>query len=202
MGSSSGAKPSGYRELTREAFDQLLARLDPDRDAAGRKYDELRRKLAKFFGLWGSTSPDECADESLDRTARRIVEGEDIQNLHGFVLGVARLVQKEMVKKEIKQRSAIESLQRSLQGVPAPDQDERLPCYERCLTLLPPDDQNLFARYYQGDGRARAREREDLCRQLGITINVLRVRAFRVRKNLARCVQECVGRQIEDVMIP
>jgi hypothetical protein len=47
------------RELTQAAFDMLLARLDPDREEAGRKYDEIRRKLTKFFEFWGSSAPED-----------------------------------------------------------------------------------------------------------------------------------------------
>jgi DNA-directed RNA polymerase specialized sigma24 family protein len=198
---SSGTKADKNRELTRGAFDMLLARLDPDRDEAGRKYDELRRKLTKFFGLWGCSSPEEYADESLDRTARKIFEGEDVKNLNGFVLGVARLVHKEMVKREIRERNAVEGLQRVSTAGRDPGGDEkRLRCYEHCLTSLPADDRNLFVTYYQGEGRMRARQREALRLQLDITLNLLRVRAFRVRKSLARCVRKCLGQQSEDVM--
>ena len=198
---SSRTKADKDRGLTPRAFDTLLARLDPDRDEAGRKYDELRRKLIKFFGLWGCSSPEDYADESLDRTARKIFEGEDVKNLHGFVIGVARLVHKEMVKREIRERNAVKGLQRISAAARDPGEDEkRLRCYEHCLTTLPVDDRNLFIKYYQGEGRIGARQRETLRLQLDITMNSLRVRAFRVRKSLARCVRECLGQQSQDVM--
>jgi hypothetical protein len=193
---SLGTKAEKDRSLTQAAFDMLLARLDGDRDEAGRKYDRLRRKLAKFFSLWGSSFPEECADESLDRTARRIFEGEDVKNVNGFVLGVARLLHKEIVRKEIRERNAVEGLRQASGLKRDPEEEEkRLGCYEHCLSALSSDDRNLFAQYYQGEGRIRMRQRENLRVQLDITMNLLRVRAFRVRKSVAHCIRKCLEPQ-------
>jgi hypothetical protein len=82
-------------DLTLEALDMLLARLDADREEAGRKYVALRRKLVKFLGLWGCTCPEDQADEALGRTAGKIRGGEDIGNLNSYALGIAHLVYKE-----------------------------------------------------------------------------------------------------------
>jgi hypothetical protein len=199
--SSPGTKADKNKELTQAAFDMLLAQLDPDREEAGRKYDEIRRKLIKFFGFWGCSAPEDYADESLDRTARRIFEGEDVENANGFVLGVARLLHKEMVKREIRERNAVEGLRRALPERRDPsDEEKRLTCYEHCLSALSSDDRNLFVRYYQGEGRMRIRQREELRLQLDITMNSLRVRAFRIRKSVAHCVRKCFGRQSGDVI--
>jgi DNA-directed RNA polymerase specialized sigma24 family protein len=195
---SPGIEAGKGRTLTQAAFDMLLARLDPDREEAGRKYDGYRRKLIKFFGLWGCASPEDCADESLDRTARRISEGEEVKNVNAFLLGVARLLHKEIVKKEIRQRNAAEGLRRAWEVKRDPEEEEkRLTCYERCLNGLPLEDRHLFIQYYQGEGRARAHQRDDLRAQLNITINSLRVRAFRIRKSVAHCVRKCVERSAE-----
>src|SRR5262249_36046354 len=35
--------------LTLEAFERLLRWLSPDRDAAGRKYEQIRTKMVRFF---------------------------------------------------------------------------------------------------------------------------------------------------------
>jgi len=76
MGSANAPGRKKDWQLTQAAFDMLLARLDADRDEAGRKYVELRRKLVKFLGLWGCSYPDDQADEAIGRTARKIFEGE------------------------------------------------------------------------------------------------------------------------------
>ncbi len=60
--------------LTPEAFDTLLACLDRDRDRAAEKYEEIRNALITFFEHRGCLSPEEYADETINRVARRISE--------------------------------------------------------------------------------------------------------------------------------
>src|SRR5262245_46352714 len=82
--------PSGG--LTATALSGLLARLAPDPERAGAAYEDLRRALVGFFTWRGAATPEECADETRDRLARRLDEGEDVRDVAGFARGVARLV--------------------------------------------------------------------------------------------------------------
>src|SRR5437868_5161996 len=84
--------------LTREAFEQLLAALDPDRERAGLRYENIRRKLIEFFEARGSNSPADNADETINRVARRLDEGERVQDLSAYFYGVARLLLKETLR--------------------------------------------------------------------------------------------------------
>src|SRR5215203_101275 len=85
--------------LTPEAFNSLLYSLHPDREHAGRMYENTRRKLLEFFEARGSQTPDEHADETFDRVTRRIAEGETIDDLGKYCYGVARFVLKESFRK-------------------------------------------------------------------------------------------------------
>lgn len=188
MGSANAPGRKKDCELTQAAFDLLLARLDVNRDEAGKKYVELRRKLVKFLGLWGCSYPDEQADEAICRTARKILEGERIEKLSAYMLRVANLVYKETVREEISQRNAM------LQKPPEDDTNEaeeerRQECYERCLRRLPAQERSLVVRYYQ---RSKPPDREELADQMGISLNLLRVSAFRIRTKLGNCLQECL----------
>jgi len=58
--------------LTQESFDKLLAWLHPDRNQAGEKYEAIRRELIGLFLLWGSTSPENLTDETIDCVANDI----------------------------------------------------------------------------------------------------------------------------------
>jgi len=180
-------------ELTQAAFDMLLTRLDSDRDEAGKKYVDVRRKLVKFLGFWGCSCPEDQADETIGRTARKIFEGEPIENLNGYLLGTARLVYKETVREEISQRNAMS------QKPPEDDRNQaeeerRQKCYKQCLRGLPAEEQHLMVRYYQG---SKPPDREKLADQVGISLNLLRVSAFRIRKKLGNCLQECLKVQSE-----
>jgi hypothetical protein len=53
--------------LSQEAFDSCLAWLDPDRERAGEKYEEIRRKLISDFVCRECIDPEGLADETIDR---------------------------------------------------------------------------------------------------------------------------------------
>jgi hypothetical protein len=60
--------------LTQESFDGLLAWLHPDREQAGEMYESIRCNLIKFFSARGFGNPEELADETIDRVARKVDE--------------------------------------------------------------------------------------------------------------------------------
>src|SRR3990170_2001633 len=64
--------------LTQEAFDGLLAWLDSDTQAAARKYEQIRRGLIRFFHVRRCVTPDDLADQVIDRVARRLGEGAEV----------------------------------------------------------------------------------------------------------------------------
>ena len=66
--------PKNRWTLTQGAFDLLLAQLDTDRQQAGTKYEALRRKLVKFFQWRGCSLPEDLADDTINRVARRVEE--------------------------------------------------------------------------------------------------------------------------------
>ncbi|HXG64714.1 MAG TPA: hypothetical protein VNO70_06375, partial [Blastocatellia bacterium] len=84
--------------LSEEAFNLLLRQLDADRQCAGEKYEHLRRSLIKFFAWRGSRRPDADADEAIDRVARKLSEGERVQEIYSYTNGVARLVLLETLR--------------------------------------------------------------------------------------------------------
>src|SRR5215472_13818765 len=82
--------------VTQEAFDQLLASLSPDRDKAADRYLEIRRNLVRLFEWRGCATPDDYADEAINRCARKIAEGDQIRDVATFCVGVARMLLLEM----------------------------------------------------------------------------------------------------------
>ena len=73
-------------DSTRNALDKLLARFDPDRQRAGERYEAFRRRLLFLFTLWRCPEPEEQADETFDRVARRVDEGAEIAGAGGVLL--------------------------------------------------------------------------------------------------------------------
>src|SRR5262245_350687 len=105
------SSPEKERELTPKAFTKLLAKLSADPEVAGVEYEELRRRLIKFFEWRGAFFPEDLADETLNRTARKIDEGEEIEkNVIALALGVAHFVFLEATKHPNNRRAPLEDL--------------------------------------------------------------------------------------------
>jgi DNA-directed RNA polymerase specialized sigma24 family protein len=92
--------------LTPRGFERLLDHLHPDRDIAGRTYEQLRRRLVRFFEGRRCAFPEEHADESLNRVARKLDAGETIQDVTTYVIGIARMVVKEVARAASKEVAA------------------------------------------------------------------------------------------------
>lgn len=183
--------------LTRDGFERLLAALDADRAAAGEKYERLRLRLLRFFAWEGGEFPEDLADEALNRTAARLVQGEEVRDVTNYLLGVARL----LIKEDRKRRQRTDRLlDRLSQMAPhaAPDEDVA-ECLDGCLARLAPENRDLILRYYSGDHRARIDNRRRMAAEFGIELNALRNRALRLREKLEECVRSCAAAKGRDV---
>src|SRR2546421_12507552 len=67
--------------LTADTFAKLLDRLDPDRERAGERYEELRRTLTRFFEWRGAPFAGEHTDGVFNRIARKLSAGGEARNL-------------------------------------------------------------------------------------------------------------------------
>jgi DNA-directed RNA polymerase specialized sigma24 family protein len=186
------------REPTPEAFNKLLAKLDPDPEMAGEEYERLRRTLIKFFECRRSFIPDELADVTLDRVARKIDEGQEIEkDVFAFSLGIAHFVLLEALKRPDNRRAPMQELD----TVAAPperveeDDDLWVVCLRECLGGLSEENRELIIEYYQDDGRARVDGRKMLAAMLGVSLNALFSRAKWTRDKLEECVTHCVERK-------
>ena len=181
--------------LTQDAFDRLLIALGGDRDSGGEKYLEIRTNLTRFFAWRGCPFPEDHADETFNRIAKKIDEGEGILNPTGYAMGVARLLLLEIIKSRQREQSALNEIGAASEAyVAADDGEERLECLRNCLQTLPPDNRELILQYYQGEKSEKIRNRKKLLDRLGIPVNTLRMRALRLRERLQGCVEECLSR--------
>jgi DNA-directed RNA polymerase specialized sigma24 family protein len=183
--------------LTREGFEALLQRLDPDRERAGEKYEGLRSRLRKFFEWRGGRQPEEMADEAIDRACRRIAAGEVIraEDPAQYVLGVARNVLRESWKRETRTPVVLRDpdlLITAQEDAPSAADEGRFACLQACLEALPPETARLVLEYYGEGGRDRILKRKGLAAVLGIPGGALRVRLHRVRARLEGCVARCL----------
>ena len=182
--------------LTQDAFDKLLVVFGGgDRESGSEKYLEIRGNLTRFFEWRGCSFPEDHADETINRVAKKVAEGEEILNPAGYAMGVARLLLLEVLKGRQREQSALTEIGKSSEAYEAEDDGEgRLTCLRNCLQTLSPDNRDLILQYYQGEKSEKIQNRKKLMERLGIPVNTLRMRALRVRERLQGCVEECLSR--------
>jgi DNA-directed RNA polymerase specialized sigma24 family protein len=187
------ARPSRlYWILTEQAFANFLARLDTDPARAGERYETLRESLVKFLDWRGAVFPEELVDETFNRVARKLEEGELIQDVPSYCHGVARMVFLQSLEHPGNKRVEIEEL--VLVAAPEPvteAPDARRECLDRCLRELPAENRKLITEYYRKERRQKIDNRITLAKRLGIPLNALRSRAQRIRGKLERCIARC-----------
>ena len=165
------------------AFDRLLSALHADRDRAGEAYEHLRERTAGLLRWWGAADPDDLADLTLDRVARKLEEGATIADgsFGAYVRGVARMIFYESRRRPQLQPADVAYL------APPPSSDpDLLARLDACLNGLGPSDRSIVLRYYADGKLSEVRRR--LGQDLGVTMTALRIRAHRLRVQLERCV--------------
>lgn len=185
-------------ELTAEGFERLLARLDGDPSRAAERYEELRLKLVKCFVWRGCLGlhADNLADITLDRVARKLSEGIEIESINAYACEVSRYVWMEHLRKNKEDARDDESMPvQSVEPDLPEDPDDRLRCLRRCVPEVSrgDDDVRIIKEYYRtAPGEKPKEARKKLADKLGITSNSLKVKALRLRKRLEDCINECV----------
>jgi DNA-directed RNA polymerase specialized sigma24 family protein len=188
------AAPRRKWALTQEAFDRLLAAFGEDQQSAGEKYLEIRGNLMRFFEWRGCSFPEEHADETMNRVAKRLTEGEEIRNPSGYCIGVARMLLLEINKERVREQQALGEMANTPQVVAsdASESEEHIDCLRACLQNLSADNRELIIEYYQGEKGTKIENRKRLTARFGVPVNTLRMRALRLRENLQACVEECL----------
>jgi DNA-directed RNA polymerase specialized sigma24 family protein len=180
--------------LDAAGFEKLLAFLDPDRDAAAEKYEDIRRRLVKLLQWRGCSSADDYADRAIDRVARRLVDGAPIevrdpyQYFHGVAANILREYWREPARTAASEPPA--DIAMEVDEARAEDQAELeryLARLDICLDELVPAQRRLLLAYHQGSGQIA--RRQALARELQIPINALRIRVHRIRMAVESCVR-------------
>lgn len=190
--------------MTAEAFEKLLNWLDPNADAAGEKYEKIREKLMKLFKWRNCTPEEDYADKTIDRVARRVFENAEIDvkdpytYFHGIALNVIREFwrgQQRYSHEDIDETSESElstasPAQKMEEEIEKDFAEQRYGCMRKCLGTLPQDTKEFITEYHQGERNKDIRKQ--MSERMKIPMNALRIRAFRVRESLEKCVDKCV----------
>jgi len=183
--------------LTARAFHRLLNWLDEGASSGGRQYLVTRRRLVAYFDRKNCSAPDELADETLNRVARRleeenITESETPAAKYCYI--VARFVFMEYLRGAQKARVLSDDVRPAPYGIDneKETQEKLLRCLEHCTDKLDSLNRDLILRYYTGHERVKIENRRGLATSLGISMNALSIRACRIRDKIEGCVRQCV----------
>jgi DNA-directed RNA polymerase specialized sigma24 family protein len=182
--------------LTQTSFDLLLTCLHPDRERAAEAYESTRKTLIKFFEWQNCANAEACADETIDRVAKKIDQGKQINDLTKYFRGVARLIAYEVFKDRERQANLIRQLSLTPDVDAATESEEdqaRRHCMETCLHNLSRENFELITRYCQPENKAESKK--NLAEERSILLNALRIRVHRIRRELKKCYAACLQRE-------
>ena len=182
------------RELNSDAFEALLGWLAPDREEAGKRYEEIRRRLIRIFACRGCGESDILADETINRVARKV--DELVATYEGdpglYFYGVANKIHLEQLKKA---RRPVTEWHETKEEE---DFEPEFECLDRCMDKLSMDNRDLVLKYYDHEKDAKIEQRRHLAATLNIGLNALRIRAHRIRIMLYQCIKGCLDQSSEE----
>ena len=200
-GSQVKTGPKSSWSLTADSWEGFLRWLDDGSNSGGRSYLEMRRRLVAYFDRKNCRNPDDLADETLDRVARRLEEEKTIETETPakYCYTVARFVFMESLRSKESKSDPIDEMLRhdEFKTAAAGENDEReekekmLDCLDKCSSELETRNRELIFRYYVGEERVKIENRRSIAAGLGISVNALSIRAFRIRDKLEACVRLC-----------
>src|ERR1051326_6827004 len=173
------------------AFEQFLGWLGPDPESAGRKYELIRGRLIMMFRARRCVFADDLADTTFERVARKMTDltteftGDPARYFYGVAKKVFLEYQHELMTK--RKRAGC------LSPASAEDEDleEMLKRLDHALSAIPESDRELILTYYTDSGRNKINHRRALARQFGIELNALRLRVFRIRREIKNYILRC-----------
>lgn len=176
-----------------ENFDALLSWLDPDRNRAGTKYEEIRQTLIKIFSWRGFKDAEDLTDETISRVTAKVLEvSRDFRGDPAvYFYAVAKKLVLEAYRRDQRRASLPENPSANIVTLDYDDKAEHK-CLNQCLNELPADDRELILLYYQQD-EPKIPLRKALAKRFKVTPNTIRVRAYRIRIVLYTCIEKCLG---------
>lgn len=184
-------------ETSENDFERLLAWLGAGPDQAAEKYEHIRNSLLNYFRRHGAADPPTLADEVIERVTRKVKEvaptyvGDPVH----YFLAVAR-----NVLAESRRRPVLVELPKDVPMLPSPDahgtKELLLQSLEQCWAQLSPQEQAVLLRYYlETPPQTLSQSREQLAREMGLSVNALRVTTHRVRGKLKRCIERLAAKK-------
>lgn len=186
--------------LNAAIFEGFLRWLGPDSYSAGRKYESIRVRLIALFRARRCVFAEDLADATFERVAHRFttLTSPFIGDPAPYFYGVARKIYLEYLR-EVRVNK-LRAPCCSSTSTDDPDSENMLELLEKALNTIPDADRELILKYYAWDRKNKIDQRRACADQLGIGLNALRLRAFRIRreikKNMVQLDAELAGKHL------
>jgi len=177
-----------------ENLEALLNWLDPDRDEAWKKYEEIRKRLIKIFTWHKLPDAESFAAEVLERVEGKVTEvirkfSKDDDPARYFY-GVARNVALETFRN----REKFSEFEEKHDRIFTPDdirESRNLPDEDLdfCLEQLSERDRYIVLAYYQYDQKTKKADHDQLAEELGMSKSALWTKVSRIRSSLEKCLK-------------
>lgn len=184
--------------LTKEDFDNLLGWLSADREEAGKKYEEIRNGLVRFFRIRSCADPLALADDTLNRVADKIPKEKTdrekipLKYIYGFAVNVYHEYDRLTVKREIQLDLNLPLIKLVSQDFPDTERND-LSCLEKCLAEMPPHESAMMLKYYSEESSARFDLRKQMAESMNIKTTTLHTKVHRIKNSLRKCVDNCMN---------
>ncbi len=173
-------------ELVQAEWDRLLDWLSPDREEAGRKYEEIRQRMLSILIARGLANAEDLADEAFDRVTRKLPEiltsytGNPALYFYGIVYKLLH---------EQKRPPAPPRFHLSIDPL-----EQKPGCLKKCLAKLSREKRLLIIAYYRDSDEKKYERRKKIATHLGLTDNALKLQLHRLRATLEECLRNCLGK--------
>jgi DNA-directed RNA polymerase specialized sigma24 family protein len=186
--------------LTQKDFDNLLGWLSADREEAGKKYEEIRECLVRFFRFKGCSDPAILADETINRVAVKVSSFDSDKEVKTitYFYGFAKKIYLEYISQTRKMEVQLET------NCPLKDthtidfganEGQDFNCLEDCLAKLPPVESKIVVMYYSRDKRAKLEQRKKMAESMNLKMGALHIKIHRIKNVLKECVKECMNKK-------
>ena len=185
--------------INEKDFEKFLHWLDKNREKAGQKYELIRDKLVQIFYARGCLIGEELADECIDRVIKKIdtlaktYEGDPAL----YFYGVAKYVFLEYTRKA--KTEELPEIVAQTENTET-DNETDLKCLDDCLKKLNAEQRDLILGYYENKKIPKKERGKIIEKDLKITNENLRVRIFRIKKILKKCIEDCIKENSDETI--
>jgi DNA-directed RNA polymerase specialized sigma24 family protein len=186
-------------QLKKVEFEELLKWFSPDETKAGEEYEIIRSGLERYFRYRGCADPDDLADVTINRVASRLLSLDLSENPSKISIfyGFAKNIYREYLTRTSKLEFHQDTNYLPFYDLSFEDEENKeFDCLDKCLSKISDEEKQIIIGYYSKDKGDKILLRKKMAEQLGITLNALHVRVYRIKNILKLCIENCVKKKL------